>query len=132
MASNASEYAESVGRGFWAAHDAGAVFGWQECAECGASPEDTCEEGCEAEREPASAGDYLADVLDIEYVISSRGDYKGAEILLSFGGPNAWIDTRASSLVVAWGSERASWALPGDMIDALDEILADTLAEMLP
>lgn len=119
-ASNAKEYAESAGKGFWQASDDGAVFGWQECNECGTYPEDECEH----DREPRNAYDFLEDALDIDYVVSSSGEYRGAEVLVSYGGPNAWIDTRDNALIVAWG-DRASWALPRDLIDELDEALAE-------
>jgi hypothetical protein len=117
--SNASEYAESVGRGFWSAFEAGAVFGTR-CVDCESTDADC---GCGVEREPVDVYTWLEDVLDIDLVVSIRGDYKGAEVLVSFGGPNAWVDTRENALVVAWGSERASWALPSAMIVELDDAL---------
>lgn len=119
----AAEYAESVGRGYWVAYENGAVFGWQECAECGAYADDECEH----DREPASAYDFLSDALDIDYVVSSSGEYRGAEVLVSFGGPNAWIDTRSRMFHVAWG-ERASWAIPGEMAGELDDALEELWA----
>lgn len=123
MASNASEYAEQVGRGFWTAYDDGAVFGRVECEECGADLGDTCEH--DDDRDPAGAYEWAADVLDIDYVVGRDGACKGAEYLITFGGPNAWIDTRSGSLVVAWGSERATWALPGAMIGELEELAGE-------
>ena len=46
--------------------------------------------------------DYVSDVLDIEYTISSEGEYLGARLLVAFGGPNIWIDTRRQIVEGAW------------------------------
>ena len=60
------------------------------------------------EPEYASAFDYLNDALDIEYIVTSKGEYIGARILVTFGGPNIWIDTRRKSVDGAWWSESHS------------------------
>jgi hypothetical protein len=57
--------------------------------------------------EPMSAYDYLNDALDIEYIISSKGEYLGARVLVAFGGPNIWIDTRRGIVDGAWWGDRA-------------------------
>jgi hypothetical protein len=49
-----------------------------------------------------SAFDYLSDVLDIEYTISSHGVFLGARILVAWGGPNIWIDTRHEKVEGYW------------------------------
>jgi hypothetical protein len=40
-----------------------------------------------ADGEDSSAFDYLTDALDIEYIVSSKGEYLGARVLVAFGGP---------------------------------------------
>jgi len=50
--------------------------------------------GLNDEGEEYSAYDYLEDVLDIEYTIGSNGVFLGGRILVAFGGPNIWVDTR--------------------------------------
>ena len=51
--------------------------------------------------------DYLSDMLDIEYTISSDGVFLGARILVSFGGPNIWIDTRREQIEGYWWGDSA-------------------------
>jgi|TARA_R100000501_G_C2625668_1_gene119159 hypothetical protein len=48
------------------------------------------------------AEDYLTNVLDIEYYVSNRKKYLGARILVAFGGPNIWIDTRHLEVQGHW------------------------------
>ena len=57
------------------------------------------------EYEEPCAADYLGDVLDIEYIISSRKDYLGARLLVAFGGPNIWINTRSKQVEGYWWGE---------------------------
>jgi len=52
-----------------------------------------------------SGFDYLADALDIEYTISSTGEYRGSRILVAFGGPNIWINTGLSLVEASWWGE---------------------------
>ena len=40
-----------------------------------------------------SAWDYLNDALDIEYTVNGAKEYRGASILVAFGGPNITINT---------------------------------------
>lgn len=48
------------------------------------------------------AYEYLADVLDIEYVVNSKHEYLGARVLVAFGGPNIWINTRTNQVEGYW------------------------------
>ena len=51
--------------------------------------------------------DYLNGALDIEYVVGSEGDYRGARILVAFGGPTIWINTRTNTVEGGWWQESA-------------------------
>lgn len=76
-------------------HDISAQF----CPSCG-EPTDTAS---------MSGFMYLNDVLDIQYTVSS--DLKtmlGARLLVSYGGPNIWIDTMRGEVEGFWGSETAT------------------------
>lgn len=73
----------------------------------------------------ASGYDYLSDVLDIEYIVSSDRTYKAARVLVAFGGPNAWINTQTCQLEVAWWSEPVYRDLPREFCEALDESLEE-------
>ncbi len=73
--------------------------------------------------------DYLQDVLDIEYVVNGDGGYKGARVLVAFGGPNIWINTRTSQIEGAWWQDscRVSFDDAIGLDDALSEIYACTV-----
>lgn len=59
--------------------------------------------------ERPSAGDYLEDALDIEYVVGQDKTYRGARVLVTFGGPNIWIDTQHNWVEgYWWGDEWTS------------------------
>jgi len=70
-----------------------------------------------------SAIDYLSDALDIEYTVSSSGDFLGARVLVAFGGPNIWIDTRQSRVEGYWWGSKAFASFTDNMglYDTLEE-----------
>ena len=56
--------------------------------------------------EPYTAIDYICEALDLEYVIGSDSSYRGARLLVCFGGPNVWVDTKTNTVEgYWWGSE---------------------------
>tara|TARA_R100001143_G_scaffold28420_1_gene28077 strand:- start:1778 stop:2098 length:321 start_codon:yes stop_codon:yes gene_type:complete len=69
------------------------------------------------------AGDYLKDALDIEYIISSDKSYLGARVLVTFGGPNIWINTRTMTVEGYSRGERAQRAFDDRL--GLDEWLEE-------
>jgi len=79
--------------------------------------ETSSEEGC-------SAWDYLENALDIEYTISSRRNYLGARILMAFGGPNIYIDTRHKQVEGFWGGDQYVAYYSEDKLD-LDSYLEE-------
>ena len=114
--SNATEYADSIVRGIEENVNAGHPFG--------ISTED--EPILDREiGEEGTAMDYLSDVLDIQYVVTSDRQYRSARVCIAFGGPTAWINTMTSQLEVAWWSEPVYRNLPGDFIDGLDDALEE-------
>jgi hypothetical protein len=64
--------------------------------------------GVDSDGEEMSAYDYLEDALDIEYICNSQRECIGARILVAFGGPNIWVDTRNNIVKGAWWDEHAS------------------------
>jgi hypothetical protein len=57
--------------------------------------------------EPMSAFDYLTDALDIEYIVNGKREYLGARVLVAFGGPNIWVNTRTKKVEGYWWGEYA-------------------------
>lgn len=75
--------------------------------------------------EQLSIFDCLADVLDYEITIDSRLEYKSAKIWVTLGGPNVWIDTADKAVKLAWGTDRAEYALDWDTCDEIDEYMQE-------
>lgn len=75
-----------------------------------------------ADGETATAWDYVSDALDIGYRVNARGEYKSAELLIGFGGPDAWVDTARGELIVTWWSSPVRVDLPREFIDGIDEV----------
>lgn len=72
-----------------------------------------------------SAFDYLEGVLDIEYTVNGAGEYLGARVLVAFGGPNIWINTRTQEVEGHWWGDSARARYTGDAMgldDALREL----------
>jgi hypothetical protein len=76
--------------------------------------------------EAMSAFDYLADALDIEYIVNGKGEYLGARVLVAFGGPNIWINTRTCVVEGSWWADRADASFTDNigLDDALSELWA--------
>lgn len=76
--------------------------------------------------EPMNAYDYLQDALDIEYIVNGKGEYLGARVLVAFGGPNIWVNTRTGTVEGAWWSDRAEASFTDNigLDDALSELWA--------
>ena len=53
--------------------------------------------------------DYIEDILDINYVVGCDREYLGAQIMVTWGGPNIYIHTRSCTVKGYWGSDRAQW-----------------------
>lgn len=85
-------------------------------------PMDEWNEGRDVENEGEfSAFDFLQDALDIEYIVNSKREYLGARVLVAFGGPNIWINTRTNTVEGAWWSDRAEASFTDSI--GLDEAL---------
>jgi len=70
----------------------------------------------EAEREPDDyaeadeimpAWEWLEGALEIRRLYTQDGDFHGARILVSFGGPNIWIDTFRQCVEGYWWGDKA-------------------------
>lgn len=55
--------------------------------------------------EPWTAYDYLEGVLEINWILNSDKTFKGARLLVAFGGPNIWIDTVKGTVEGHWWSD---------------------------
>jgi hypothetical protein len=74
----------------------------------------------EEDEEIGSLYDYLADALDVEYTISANGEFLGARIAVTLGGPNVWIDSREGLVKGYWGTEREEAWIPSEICDCIN------------
>ena len=76
----------------------------ENCTECGAvlGKSSFCSE-CEIRNpDTLSGSDYISDVLDVNWVLDFDRNFKGARLLVAFGGPNIWIDTSKQMVEGHW------------------------------
>lgn len=127
--SNATGYADSLAADIQRRADHGAPFGLKNRDTEEWTNDETAFQSWlndeETEWEEASALDWLNDVLDIQYLVNGDRTYRAARILIAFGGPTAWIDTRTGNLEAAWWSATECRALPDAFISGLDDALAE-------
>lgn len=71
--------------------------------------------------EQLSIYDYMEDALDWRYTVARDKTFRSVEILMSFGGPNIWVSTESQSVELYWWTDRASYPLSSEAVDALDE-----------
>ena len=69
--------------------------------------------------------DWLEDALDIEYCMSSAGYMLGARVLVAFGGPSIYVDTRECEVKLYWWTDRASAWIDRETCQALDDVLEE-------
>jgi hypothetical protein len=72
--------------------------------------------------DPMTGMDYLADALDIQYIVDGNKEYLGARVLVAFGGPNIWIDTLNNRVEGAWCSDKATIYYNHDLMDIDDAL----------
>lgn len=126
----AAQHADSLLATFTAHTDTGYPFGVSNLysGDTFSDMTEALEETPDDERDSlgeASAMDWLSDVLDIHYTVTSDRQYRSARVLIGYGGPNVWIDTAARELEVYWGSGAERRSLPSSFIRGLDDALEE-------
>lgn len=76
------------------------------------------------DNEPFSAYDYLQDCLDIHWILNNDRSYRGARVLVAFGGPNIWVDTERNIVEGYWWGDYAKASFDDNigLDDALSEL----------
>ena len=69
--------------------------------------------------------EWLNNQLDIEYTVNGRGEYVGAKVYITLGGPTAYYETRNGKVTVNWGTESGEAWVCEAAESELDELLAD-------
>jgi hypothetical protein len=73
---------------------------------------------------------WLDSVLDVEMSIGINGTYRGAKIMVAYGGPNIYVNTRTGTVDGYWGDEQASVEIPSEVCEALDEYISEIRCDM--
>ena len=71
--------------------------------------------------EIATIGDYFNDFYDVEYIVGSDKKYKSCRVLVTYGGPNIYIDTWNQEVQLEWWGEHAETYIPDDLCEQIDE-----------
>ena len=69
--------------------------------------------GCEPD-DQISGYDYLQDCLDIQYIVTGASEYLGARVLVAFGGPNIWINTKDRQVEGYWWGDNFTLSYKND------------------
>lgn len=91
------------------------------------------EEEAERREEAGEAHDlisYLADILDVEYIVSSSKDFVSARVYLALASPTIYIDTEDAVIKGFYGSDRVEVALPFDLVDEINDIFSTIWEDM--
>lgn len=80
------------------------------------------------EGEQYTAMDYVAEALDLKYIVGSDGGYIGARLLVCFGGPTVWVDTKTNTVEGYWWGDSYSEGFSDclGLDDACEELWACT------
>ena len=64
---------------------------------------------------------YFQGVLDIEYRVGSDNQLRGVELLVGYGGPNLYIDTKHMQVQGFWAGASATAAINKQVCAEIDE-----------
>jgi len=66
----------------------------------------------------------MESVLDIEWITHNDHKYKAARLLVTFGGPNVWVNLQTNTVDGYWGTDKVHWGFVDNigLDDYLEEI----------
>jgi len=79
--------------------------------------------------EADSALSWLSDALDVEWTTHADKTFKGARILVAFGGPNIWVNTMTNEVEGFWSGDppvKLYFGLNDELEEACSEWFACT------
>ena len=95
-----------------------------ECRDCGASNKEELTEPCGecGAYMEVDGFEYINDALEVDYLITEKKDFKGASLLVAFGGPNIWIKVGYNSGTVEghWWDESYTATYRTDFMNVYD------------
>lgn len=69
--------------------------------------------------------DFINETLDIEVTCGLSGDYRGAKLYMTVGGPTIWVDTQTGFVEGRWSTDSYSKWVDSDAIDELNEAIEE-------
>lgn len=74
------------------------------------------------EGEPLGFWEFFSDVLDIDYIVSSdRETLRGVRLLVTFGGPNIYVNTWENAVEGYWWGDSARAWIPSEIAEAITD-----------
>ena len=70
-----------------------------------------------------TAGDWMENVYDIEWITFNDGSFKGARLLVAGGGPNIWVNLQTNTVDGYWGCDKVTWGFVDNI--GLDDYLEE-------
>ena len=67
--------------------------------------------------------DFMEGVLDIEWITNNDHTYKAARLLVTFGGPNIWVNLQTNTVDGYWGTDKVQWGFVDEI--GLDDYLEE-------
>lgn len=71
--------------------------------------------------------DFINDALDVEVTRGLSGDYRGAKLYMTVGGPTIWVDTRTGFVEGRWATDSCSKWVDSDAIDELNDAIEELI-----
>lgn len=71
--------------------------------------------------------DFINDAIDIEVIQGLSGDYLGAKLYMTVGGPTIWVYTQTGFVEGRWATDSCSKWVDSDAIDALNEAIEELI-----
>ena len=65
--------------------------------------------------------EYFEDPLDIEFRCDARKRFRNVAVMLAFGGPNVYVDTKDREVKCYWGGSRGFAWLPSEVCNEIEE-----------
>ena len=73
------------------------------------------------EAENNTLANYFDDYLSISYIVDGNKEYESVRVWVALGGPNVYVDTDKSAVVLNWGNTHKEHGLSYNTRDAIDE-----------
>lgn len=67
----------------------------------------------------------MEQALDFELTIGSDGIYRAGRVMVAFGGPTIWVNTRSKQVELYWWNEYADYPISEEAAAMVDDLLIE-------